>query len=138
MLKHKTYLSKYTKKQPRETIWTIPFLLESPRNKEFQPPDLEIDFLIDSGAESNIINIPTWNEIKTLHPKLTPLETSSKLATAQGSTLVNYGKIQLFLLPTRTMEQNEILNKPFKQTFSFTRTRILSKLAQLAHQELFK
>ena len=70
------------------------FFLESPRNKEFQPPDLEIDFLIDSGAESNIINIPTWNEIKTLHPKLTPLATSSKLATAQGSTLVNYGEIQ--------------------------------------------
>ena len=58
------------KKQPREKIWTIPFLLESPRSKEFQPPDLEIDFLIDSGAETNIINIPTWNEIKTLHPKL--------------------------------------------------------------------
>ena len=48
------------KEQPKEKIWTIPFLLESPRNKEFQPPDLEIDFLIDSGAESNIINIPTW------------------------------------------------------------------------------
>ena len=102
------------KEQPTEKIWTIPFLLESPRNKEFQPPDLEIGFLIDSGAESNIINIPTWNKIKTLHPKLTPLETSSKLATAEGSTLVNYGKIQLFLLPTRTMEQNKILNKPFK------------------------
>ena len=43
------------KEQPKEKIWTIPFLLESPRNKEFQPPDLEIDFLIDSGAESNII-----------------------------------------------------------------------------------
>ena len=99
------------KEQPREKIWTIPFLLESPRNKECQPPDLKIDFLIDSGAESNIINIPTWNEIKTLHPNLTPLETSSKLATAQGSTLVNYGKIRLFLLPTRTMEQNKILNK---------------------------
>ena len=108
------------KKQPREKIWTIPFLLESPRNKEFQPPDLEIDFLIDSGAESNIINIPTWNEIKILHSKLTPLATSSKLATAQGSTLVNYGKIQLFLLPTRTMEQNKILNKPFKQIFHIT------------------
>ena len=107
------------KEQPREKIWTIPFLLESPRNKEFQPPDLEIDFLIDSGAVSNIINIPTWNEIETLHPKLTPLAklTSSKLATAQGSTLVNYGKIQLFLLPTRTMEQNKILNKPFIQIF---------------------
>ena len=108
------------KEQPREKIWTIPFLLESPRNKEFQPPDLEFEFLIDSGAESNIINIPTWNEIKTLHPKLTPLATSSKLATAQGSTIVNYGKIQLFLLPTRTMEQNKILNKPFKQIFHIT------------------
>ena len=82
------------KEQPREKIWTIPFLLESPRSKEFQPPDLEIDFLIDSEAESNII--------KTLHPNLITLETSSKMATAQGSTLVNYGKIQLFLLPTRT------------------------------------
>ena len=108
------------KEQPREKIWTIPFLLESPRSKEFQPPDLEIDFLIDSGAESNIINIPTWNEIKRLHPSLTPLETSSKLATAQGSTLVDYGKIQLFLVPTKTMEQNKILNKPFKQTFHIT------------------
>ena len=72
------------KEQPREKVWTLPFLLESPRNKEFQPRDLEIDFLIDSGAESNPINIPTWNEIKTLHPKLTPLATSSKLATAPG------------------------------------------------------
>ena len=47
------------KEQPREKIWTIPFLLEIPRNKEFQPPYLEIDFLIDSGAEPNIINNPT-------------------------------------------------------------------------------
>ena len=98
----------------------IPFLLESPRSKQFQPPDLEIDFLIDSGAESNIIIIPTWNEIESLHPNLTPLETSSKLATAQGSTLENYGKIQLFLVPTRTMEQNKILNKRFIQTFHIT------------------
>ena len=88
--------------------------------KAQETPDLEIDFLIDSGAESNISNISTWNEIKTLHPKLTPLETSSKLATAQGSTLVNYGKIQLFLFPTRTMEQNKILNRSFKQTFHIT------------------
>ena len=59
MLEYKPHLSKYTKRTTKEKIWTIPFLLESPRNKEFQPPDLEIDFLIDSGAESNIINIPT-------------------------------------------------------------------------------
>ena len=89
------------KEPPREKIWTIPFLLESPRSKEFQTPDLEIDFLIDSVAESNIINIPTWNEIRSLHPNLKPLVTSSKLATAQGSMLTNYGKIQLFLVPTR-------------------------------------
>ena len=108
------------KEQPREKILTIPFLLESPINKEFQPPDLEIDFLIDSGAETNIINIPTWIEIRSLHPNLKPLETSSKLATAQGSMLTNYGKIQLFLVPTRTMEQNKILNKQFKQTFHIT------------------
>ena len=116
----KQFYQNIQKEQPREKIWTISFLLESPRKKEFQPPDIEIEFLIDSGAESNIIIIPTWNEIKTLHPKLTPLETSSKLATAQGSTLVNYGKIQLFLLPTRTMQQNKILSKPFKQIFHIT------------------
>ena len=66
------------KEPPREKIWTIPFLLESPKSKEFQPPDLEIDFLIDSRAESNIINILTWNEIKILHPKLISLKTASR------------------------------------------------------------
>ena len=50
-----------TKEPPKKKIWTILFLLESPKSKEYQPPDLEIDFLIDSVAESNIINIPTWN-----------------------------------------------------------------------------
>ena len=34
--------------------------------------------------------------------------------------LTNYGKNQLFLVPTRTMEQNKILIKPFKQTFHIT------------------
>ena len=87
------------KEPPREKIWTIPFLLESPKSTEFQPPDLEMVFLIDSGAESNIINIPTWNEIKSLHPILTPIKTASKLATAQGSTLVNYQKSNFSLFP---------------------------------------
>ena len=108
------------KEPPREKICTNPFLLESPKSKDFQTPDLEIDFLIDSGAESNIINTPTWNEIKTLHPKLIPLKTDRRLATAQGSTFTNYGKIQLFLVPTKRMEQNKLLNKPFKQTFHIT------------------
>ena len=78
---------------PKETllqnqkIWTVPLILESPKSKQLQTPELEIDFLIDSEAESNIINIPTWNEIKFLHFK-----TTSRLATAQGSTVTHYGK----------------------------------------------
>ena len=79
------------KEPPKEKVWTIPFLLENPKSKKFQSPNLEIDFLIDSGAESNIINIPNWNEIKVLHLKLTPVKTASRLARAQGSTLTNYG-----------------------------------------------
>ena len=46
-----------------------------------------------------------------------PSKTASRLATVQGSTLTNYGKIQLFLIPTKTMEQNKLLSKPFKQIF---------------------
>ena len=105
---------------PKEKNWTILFLLESPKCKDFQPPDLEIDFLIDSGAESIIINIPTWNEIKILHLRITPIKTTSRLATEQGPTLTNYGKIQLFLVPTKTREQNKLLIKPFKQIFHIT------------------
>ena len=43
-----------------------------------------------------------------------------RLATAQASTLTNYGKTQLFFVPTRTMEQNKLMSKPFKQTFHIT------------------
>ena len=71
------------KEQPREKIWTSPFLLESPK----------------------IINIPTWNGIKILHPKFLPLKTTRRLATAQGSALTNYKKIQLFLVPTETINK---------------------------------
>ena len=45
---------------PKEKIWIIPLLLENPNSKNFQSPVLEIDFLIDSGAESNIINFPSF------------------------------------------------------------------------------
>ena len=48
------------------------------------------------------------------------MNTARELATAQGSTLINYGNIQLFLVPIRTMEQNKILNKPSNQTFPIT------------------
>ena len=112
-------LQKETHSQ-KEKIWTIPLLSESPKPKQLEAPDLCIHFLIDSGAEFNIINIPTWNEIKILHPQLIPFKTTSRLATAQGSTLTNYGEILLFLVPTRAMEQNKLMSKPFKQTFHIT------------------
>ena len=77
-------------------------MLERAKSKDFQQPDPEIDFLLDSGAESKIKKIPTWNEIQFLHPELLTLKTSSRLATAQGSSLTNFGKIQLLLVPNRT------------------------------------
>ena len=104
----------------KEKIWTTPLLLESPKSKQVQTPDLEIDFLIDFGAESTLITIPTWNEIRILHPKLIPFKITSRPATKQGTTLTNYGKIQLFLVPTRTMEQKKLISRPFKQTFHIT------------------
>ena len=85
--------------------------------------DLKIDFLIDSRAESNFISLPTRREIQTLHSKLCPSKTSSKLATAQGSNLTNYGKTQLYLVPNRAMEQNKLLNNFFKQIFYTTYTK---------------
>ena len=45
---------------PKEKIWTKSLLLESPKNKNFYPPDLKPDFLTDFGAESKIINIPPY------------------------------------------------------------------------------
>ena len=36
--------------------------LGSPKKKNFQPRDIEIDFLIDSGAESIINKVNTWNK----------------------------------------------------------------------------
>ena len=57
------------------------------------------------------------NEIQTLHPKILPSKTSRKLATAQGSSLKIFGKIQLLLIPTRTIKENKLLTKTFKHTF---------------------
>ena len=43
-----------------------------------------------------------------------------ELATSQESSLKTYGKFQLYLVPTRTMEQNRLLNKPFEQKLHIT------------------
>ena len=85
-------ISKYTKRTTKRKNLDNPFLLESPKSKEFHPTDLEINiyrFFNRLWTRIDIINFPTWKEIKTLHPKLTPVKTASRLATAQGSTLTN-------------------------------------------------
>ena len=71
---NKIYQNTITIQSAKEKIWTIPLLVESPKIRGFQSTYLEIDFLNDSGAESNIINIPKWNEIQTPYPSLSPSE----------------------------------------------------------------
>ena len=80
-----------------------------------KPPDIETEFVIDSGEETNTINLPARNEIHNLHPKFFASKTSYKLATAQGTNLTKYGKNFQSLIPTRKMEQNKLLLKPFKK-----------------------
>ena len=53
----------------KEKVWTL--ILKSPKSKDFQSPDLEINFLKDSGAESFIVSLTTWNDKQSLLPKLT-------------------------------------------------------------------
>ena len=103
---------------------TFPRRLESPKRKNIQSPELEIDFIIDPGAEPSIFNVLTWNEIHSLKPKLPLSKTSINLATAQGTSFTNYGKIQLALLPPRTMEKTKLPIKPFKQFFCIIHYKI--------------
>ena len=120
MIQYKSHLPKRTKRiTKRKNMDNSHSSWKVREVKYFNHQILKL-FFLDSGAESNIINFPTWIEIKNLHPKQIPLKIASRLATIQGSTLTNNGKIQLFLAPTKTVEQNKLLNKPFKQTFHIT------------------
>ena len=62
-----------------------------------------------------IFNRLRSNQILLSFPQLLPSKTSSKLATAQGSNLTNFGKLQLLLVLTGAMEQNKLLTKLFKK-----------------------
>ena len=60
---------------------------------------------MDSGAEPININIPLWIEDRKIHPKLSSVKTSSKLASVQATRIKNYEKLHLLFTPTGTMEQ---------------------------------
>ena len=110
------------KQSQKEKIWTTPLLLESPKCKQFQQfqtPDLNRFFIrFRSRIKHHQHSHLEWNKNST--SKIIPFKTTSRLATAKRSILTNYGKIQLFLVPTRTMEQNKLMSKQFKQTSHIT------------------
>ena len=54
---------------PKNHLDNSPTNLKKPKEERFSISRLEIDFLIDSGAESKIINLATGNESQTLHPE---------------------------------------------------------------------
>ena len=57
----KNNIYQYIPKEPqvqKEKIWTIPLLLESPKSKQLQTPDLEKDFLTEFGAASKLSIFP--------------------------------------------------------------------------------
>ena len=79
-----TFTNIYLKKRNyQKKTWTIPLILKSPKCNELQTPDLEIEFVIDSEADPNIINIPTWNENNTLQNNM----------QASSSTRINPNKL---------------------------------------------
>ena len=61
------------------------------------------------------LNITTsFRKSKSYGAESNIMKRKTKLLPSQGSSLSNFGKIQLFLITTRTMEQKELLIKPFK------------------------
>ena len=68
---NKKYQNKTSKpSHPIEKILKVLLVLKSPKSKNFKTPYLELVFLTDLGAESTTFNTDTWNEIRSLHPKL--------------------------------------------------------------------
>ena len=60
-IQRRYYILQGCTKSSQKNLWIIPFLLENSRNKSTLPSsDLEIDFLFDAGAETNIIIRDTW------------------------------------------------------------------------------
>ena len=66
-----------------------------------QKPDLEIDFLLDTGATLNLLNEDTWNEM-TYNNSDIHLERANKTLTAANNTAIEtFGTITLNLTPDR-------------------------------------
>ena len=76
-----------------------------------QKPNLEIDFLLDSGATLNLLNEDTWNEIKYKNSKVHLERADKTLTAANNRTIETIGTVKLNLTPERTSNGR---NKPQK------------------------
>ena len=89
--------------------------------KTISPPQVEIDFLLDSGATLNILNTDTWNELKEYHTlKLKP--SKFVLSAANNSKLHSNGTIKLTLYPDVTEIRN-FKNTSFTLIFHVSNTK---------------
>ena len=69
--------------------------------------------------ELNIIYTSIWIDIQNLHTKLSPSKTSSKIATAQCTSLTSFAKYNC-PLSQLDMEHNNLLHTPLRQIFHIT------------------
>ena len=102
--------------------WILPMYqctsLETDFTKQKTIP--EIDFLLDSGATSNLLNEDTWNELKynNLHLKLTKL--TKTLTAADNTKIQTLGTINLGLTPERISKNRHNPHTTFNIIFYIT------------------
>ena len=102
--------------------WILPMYQCTSLETDFikQKPILEIDFLLDSGATSNLLNEDTWNETKfnNLHLQLTKL--TKTLTAADNTKTQTLGTINLSLTPERISKNRHNPHTTFNIFFYIT------------------
>ena len=103
----------------KNNIWVLPLTIDTQQTpdhkKTISPPQLDIYYLLDSGARLNILNTDNWNEIKEYH-KLQLKATTLVLSAANSSKLQSSGTIKLTLYPDVT-ESRTLKNTSYTLTF---------------------
>ena len=97
-------------------IWILPHLYKTTvtfPTKETKH-DLEIDFLLDSGASLNLLNKSTWDEIQFLNPRLKLKTENQQIGAANGSQLSCYGSIVLNLNSDFMNQGKRFRNEQYK------------------------
>ena len=85
-----------------------------------QRPNLEIDFLLDSGATLNLLNEDTWNEIKYNNPDIRLEQANKTLTAANNTTIETFGTVTLNLTPDKTSNSRNKTQHNFSIYFYVT------------------